>query len=472
MKRMSEGLFVASTAGMEFCWIYAWAVFVIHPILNRPFPLPEGLATFALAGILTAACRGRGWRVIDLLLLHLICLTFFALRGVHLLWYGADAFWSRGWAADFFGRSLGFVEWLILSALLGCVLAFWAGGVRLALRRTSYRAVCNRFDLGFAMFFSLLIVRLVMRVRHGVQPAENLSEFMIYPFFIFALLAIALARNQSGGRKDFLAGYRGIGLLMSFSAAVFLLGTGVVLLFLPYLQAASDAGYEALKVAGRPLGPVFIAVLRFLLMRGQSRPGGSVDPSTEGGFSDAPIAESGEGGAFFLQLFIWGFWWVLILAMVLFLGFGARYLLRRLFSRTAATREKRDRDPLTHRIRRWIRFLVGLCAGLFNPGSPPGAIQIYDNLLRWGRRSGVVADSTETPLEYGRRLKRDFRPFAEEIDTIVALFNRQVYGQRFPLRQQLSDAGRGLRRMQRPALWPSRLKRRMMPQGEGGQAKS
>jgi len=39
--------------------------------------------------------------------------------------------------------------------------------------------------------------------------------------------------------------------------------------------------------------------------------------------------------------------------------------------------------------------------------------------------------------------------------------NRQIYGQRFH-RQQLSDARLGLRRMQRPALWLSRLKRRMM----------
>ncbi|MBU2026147.1 MAG: DUF4129 domain-containing protein, partial [Proteobacteria bacterium] len=77
--------------------------------------------------------------------------------------------------------------------------------------------------------------------------------------------------------------------------------------------------------------------------------------------------------------------------------------------------------------------------------------------------SGVVADPSETPLEYGRRLKRQFRSLAEEIDTIVALFNRQVYGQRFPHRQQLSDARLGLRRMQRPALWLSRLKLRMMP---------
>jgi hypothetical protein len=463
MKRMSDSIFVASRAGMEFCWIYAWVVFVMHPILKRPFPLPEGLAIFALAGILTAACRGRGWRVIYLLLLHVACLAFFALRSVHLLWYGSDAFLSRSWAADFFGRSLGFVEWLILAVFLGCVLAFWAGGVRLVLRRVSYLAVCNRFDLGFAMFFGLLIVRLVMRVQHGIQPAENLSEFMIYPFFVFALLAIALARNQSGGRKDFLAGYRGIGLLMSFSAAVLFLGTGLVLLFLPYLQLASAAGYEALKFAGRPLVPIIIAVLRFLLMRGQSRPGGSGDPSAEGGFAGATIGESGEGMAFFLKICLWGLWGVLILAMVLFLCFGARILLRWLFSRTAATRERSDRNHLTRWIRRWIGFLVGLYGRLFKPGSPPGSIQLYSALLRWGCHSGVAADPSETPLEYGWRLKRQFRPLAEEIDTIVAVFNRQVYGQRFPDRPQLNDARLGLRRMQRPALWLSRLKRRMMP---------
>ncbi|MBU2235425.1 MAG: DUF4129 domain-containing protein, partial [Proteobacteria bacterium] len=105
----------------------------------------------------------------------------------------------------------------------------------------------------------------------------------------------------------------------------------------------------------------------------------------------------------------------------------------------------------------------GLYGKLFKPGSPPGSIQLYSALLRWGRHSGVVADPSETPLEYGRRLKRQFRSLAEEIDTIVALFNRQVYGQRFPHRQQLSDARLGLRRMQRPALWLSRLKLRMMP---------
>ncbi|MBU0653370.1 MAG: DUF4129 domain-containing protein, partial [Proteobacteria bacterium] len=184
----------------------------------------------------------------------------------------------------------------------------------------------------------------------------------------------------------------------------------------------------------------------------------------------APIAESAEGIALFLKISIWGLWGALILAMVLFLCFGARYLLRRLFSRTAATRERSDRNRLICRIRRWIRLLAGLYTGLFKPGSAPGSIQMYNALIRWGRRSGVAADSTETPLEYGRRLKRHFRPLAEEIDMIVALFNRQVYGKRFPHRQQLNDARRGLRRMQRPALWLSRLKRRMMPQGEEEQA--
>ena len=143
-----------ASAGMELSWLYAWAVFILLPITHRPYPLPEAMAIFGLAAVLTRFPRGRGWRVIQIMGIHLSGYAAAGLRIIHVFYYGGDPFWSRWWVTDFFTASKTPLQWCVLILILGWTLSFWVGGVRLVLRSTSYSTVCSRFDLGLAIFLS------------------------------------------------------------------------------------------------------------------------------------------------------------------------------------------------------------------------------------------------------------------------------------------------------------------------------
>ena len=58
-----KALLVISCGGMEFTWRYAWNFFITLVILNRPLPLPESLALFILASVVTILCSHRYRRV-------------------------------------------------------------------------------------------------------------------------------------------------------------------------------------------------------------------------------------------------------------------------------------------------------------------------------------------------------------------------------------------------------------------------
>ncbi|MDF1591584.1 MAG: hypothetical protein P1P89_08740 [Desulfobacterales bacterium] len=264
MKRVPDAVFWTAAAGMELSWVYAWAAFIMDAVTKRPYPLTEAVAIFVLAALVTVFTRGRGWRNIQILSIHGAGLTAFAFRGVHQLWYRPESFWSLTWLGDFLGRTRDPIAWFTLAALWAWMIVFWICGMRYVRRSAAYPEISVRFDKGLTWLFALLIMKLFMRTQIGIPSAEPVSEAQIFPFFIFGLLAVALARNRSGSQKGFMTGYRGIGLIISFSAAVFFCGTGLVLLFMPYLRAASEIGYEVLKESGKVLGPILVKILMFI----------------------------------------------------------------------------------------------------------------------------------------------------------------------------------------------------------------
>ena len=86
------------------------------------------------------------------------------------------------------------------------------------------------------------------------------------------------------------------------------------------------------------------------------------------------------------------------------------------------------------------------------------AVQLYRAFLKWGRRSGLPHLLSETPDEYGLRLKKRFPALAAEIGGIVEAFNLAVYGE-----VALDDAQRirtrgSWKKLCSPRYWPARLK--------------
>ena len=87
-----------------------------------------------------------------------------------------------------------------------------------------------------------------------------------------------------------------------------------------------------------------------------------------------------------------------------------------------------------------------------------GPDYFYHRLLTWGNRSGLPHALYETPREYGSRLINFFPDLTKEINYIVDMFNRSVYGNIVPDEQQSSNTNLSWKRMKSPKLWPTRLR--------------
>ena len=449
---------------MELTWLYAWAAFLMRCSVHRPFPLLEAMGTFALAAVFTAASRGKGWRVIQIIGLQMLGFVLASLRIIYVFNYQSEPFLNSGWVNDLFNRPREPLEWLILILILFWVLVFWIGGVTLARRSTSHFTLCSRFDLGIAAFFSLLLIELLMRVRGGIDVQDPTTQLLLFPFFIFGLTAIGLARNQGSGQRDYLSGYRQIGVILSFTFIVLLFGTGLVLLFLPYLILAAEMGYDALKTVTEPLGPVLVSIVRFIFGNWRNRPINGAGQPGESQGDELPPAESSPWTDFFGYI-LFGLMGLVFLAIV---GFALFHLFRWLLSRTSSNKDPRIK---TNFFSLWIARIHLLLSFLWSRillriQGRKGTIQLYASLLGWGHHGGLPHFISETPNEYGLRLGRRFPALKKEIGVITNAFNQEIYGEMVPEEQQLKIAQLAWRKLCSPLHWPTRLRSLVLNSGD------
>ncbi len=460
MRKDGGVLLFFAHGGMELSWLYAWATFLMTAILHRPFPLPEALGTSLLAAALTLVLRGTGLRVISVLGLQILGFLLAASRTVYTFNDRANPYFGKAWLVEFLGRTRDPLEWLILVIILIFALFFWLGGVTLARRSTAYFTICSRFDLGVAAFFCLLLVKFLLLVKGGIEVKDTTPELLLFPFFIFGLLAIGLARNSSTAQRDFLAGYRGVGVLASFAVVVLGFGAGLVLLFMPYLSAAAEVGYGVLKSAAGPLSPILVRVLRFLFLGSQLRQ--DPPPSLSGGDEVELISssESSWWSELVERVLGWGLLGVGVLMGFILCGLGTWYLLRWLLSRTSKGERKHIQWQLVllWAERLWAALGMGLRRVVQRLRGYRDAVQLYLALLKWGRRSGLPHLLSETPAEYGSRLRKDFPSLAGEIDGIVDAFNLAVYGEVALDDEQMTLVKLCWKRLRSPRHWPARLK--------------
>jgi len=460
MKRGKGALLFFARVGMELSWRYAWATFLTTSILHQPFPFLEAIATFVLAAVITLLSKGKGWRVVYIAGIQAFGFILATLRIVYTFNSWSYSFLSQAWFIEFFNTPRSPLEWLTLILVLFLILMFWAGGVTFARRSTAYSTLCTRFDLGITAFGLLFLTKFLVLYKGGIKIEDPISQLLFFPFFIFSLLAIGLVRNQTTAQRDFLPGYRGIGVILSFTVVVVLFGTALVLFFLPYLTLAAETGYGILKTAAKPLGPVLVSILRFMFMHGAIRPEPSSGP-TKGGAEDLITpAESSWWMELFEKTLVWIFGSLLGIILIIVCCVALFYLFRWLLSRTSVHQK---RQGLWRSILSWIdglrvflaswRGRVGLRAKGYK-----GAVAHYAALLRWGRHSGLPHFLSETPIEYGLRLKNRFPSLKKEVEPIIEAFNQEVYAETTLSEKQLSQVRFALRRMRNPMHWPSRLK--------------
>ena len=458
--RENKALLLIASGGMELSWYYAWAIFLTTSVLHHPFPFPEAVGSFALAAALTHLSQGRGWRVIYIVLLQAFGFIPLLLRVVRIFNSWSYSFSNQPWLRESFDNPAGSLDWFMAILVLSWAFFFWGGGMRLVRRAMDYLTLCSRFDRGLLAFFILFLAKFLFLIRGGITLEEPVSEFLIFPFLIFSLLAIGLARNRATTPRDFLPGYQSIGVILSFAVVVLLFGTGLVFFFLPYLTLAAETGYGILKIAAVPLGSILLKVLRFIFGYNTNLPGTLPDKPQ----AKLPDFTSSGKGPWWLELLgkilAYGLWVLLALVFIIIIGVALYYLYRWLLSRTPIEQERKSpRHLMLMWAERLRLFFHSLWRGLLRRiKGYKGAVQLYTALIIWGRRSGLPHFLSETPREYGLRLIHRFPVLGKDIELIIEAFNREVYGGIVLDENQLTMAHSAWFKLRSPLHWPRRLK--------------
>ena len=443
---------------MELSWFLGWAMFCSLATMHRPFPFFETIVAFALAGFVTHLSTGKGWRIASVLGIEILGLMCSALLVIHGIYYGSYSLLDSGWLAAFFDGSRGVLEWFILSLNLFLIMILWTGGVTLARRPKEYYSACSRFDLGLAAFFALFVIKLVALTKGEAMTEDSLSLLFVFPFFLFGLVSIGMARMRGAASKAFLPGYRGIGVIASFVAVV-LLGTGGLLLFfLPGLTAAAQMGYRALTVVGRPLVPVLVAVLRFVFGPRGNRPAAVATESSHLVDWDKIAPQTHGWWMEFLEKVLgWGLWGLVLLALLFASAIALFYAMKWLLSKTEGS--GRQTKSVSSRFVALWAFLAGACMKIFRGvRGYQKASELYGALLGWAGRSGFPHDRSETPLEFGTRLNARFPALKPPIELIIGAYNREVYGETVLGGAPLAAANSAWQFLRSPLRWPARFK--------------
>ncbi|MFC1820378.1 DUF4129 domain-containing protein [Thermodesulfobacteriota bacterium] len=431
-------------------------------IFHRPYPWIEATGTVCLAALVTSLTRGRGWRVIYILFLQALVFTIVLIKTVYVFNEWSYAVFDPHWLAEFVTRPKEFLEWVLLVMVLLSVVMFWAAGISLVKKPIDYLGVCTRFDTGVAFLILLYLIKYLLAVQNGIRINDPAGEYLFWPFFFLSLVAIVQTRNYSNIGKEYLAGYHGMGVILSFIMVVLLVGIGTFVLLMPFLNQAAKTGYVIMRDMAEPFGPVLVSVLRFLFAPRNLR------DELGSASSDSNSMPLEEGGSFlwaeaFFKYFGFILFGLAVLLALIMIGFIAWLLLKWLFSKTAIDPKQDDRQDNGNMLtllwlwlqRVWFIFRALVSDGGYGPKEAP---YFYAGLLKWGRRSGLAVSISETPAEYGGRLKHHFPVVKDEIDLIINIFNQKVYGQVATDHKQLAFAHDAWHRLQNPIHWARRLK--------------
>ena len=414
MNAANDITLVISRSGMEISWRYAWASFLAQVTIQRYFPLPAAVCAFLMAAVVTQLPTGRNWRVYQKLLLQFIGFIPIALLVVHQLQYQAMPFFSLDWMEHLLLGTKSISQWFILILMLLCLWLIWRGGQILVKSSRGYNSVCMHFDKGLGLFFLLMTIKAIVESRAGIYLHDRDFILPAIAYFVFSLTSVSIARNQSNVQKSFLAGRRGIGVILSISTLVTLLGTGTILLVYPYLYNVADSLLVVIKDIARPVEPVLVKILLFMFRprgRDLNQKQHSDDPNLSGmgdspKLTDIDTREVEGWEALLYQIMGWGLFAII---GIVFLGVVVClliFILRRLL--------KRSRDETTQLMPTgWISNLLRKFAALpllmrhawtsLLKGKDCAAM-VYTGMLRWGRWSGMILLNSETPKEYGNRL--------------------------------------------------------------------
>ncbi len=429
-----------TAGGMEFCLLSGLISVLLVPAWGFSFPVYDSALIFILAAALNRLSRGRGWLVIQVLILHILGFIGAIVLAVQTYYYPHDSLFNINLFWSVFTRAEGMKEWLYLLAVIASVLVLWYGGMAFSRRSRDYEIICIRFDKGIGVFAILLFLEGV-GLKIGGQP---LVWFII--FFIFSIMAMGIARGAGDGKKEYISGYAKIGLITGFVLLTIIILSLFIFFGIPYLTGAAETGYSIIKIIARPLLAILVSILKFLF--GHAAPTTDGGTPVSGGQNMAP-AEFEQSWLAALIEKILGHLLIVILVLLaaVLIGLSIYYLYRWLFSRTDDKKE--GGEGLSIYFKRLYELIKRLAVRLIGR-SPYRTLRTYKKLLRWGKICGIRKIDSETPREYGRRLAGYFPSLEQEVGDIIEPFNREIYaGIRVP-EEELKQAKRSWCRIRKP----------------------
>lgn len=429
---------------MELCWLYAILTFFIFLINGQLFPPLEAFVFFWLVSLLVFLSDGRGLMIIQIILLHLVIFIGMSSRIFYILGYRYEQLYLVLQDP---------IEFSIFVLIFAALVTVWAVSFSFARRSISYNSITDRFDKGIFIFFILFLIKALMELE------DPNIELLFLPYFFFAILTISIVRDRGDVQKDFIKGYRGFGLVFFFAVIIVSICGSLFLFFLPHLTMAAQKSYLVFKGAAEPLLPYLEKFLRFIF---GFLIGGNIISDTSTPPTDDQIIEGKDLPALppFMEMLLNWIFYIGIAVVIILLTFAfIKYLVPFLMQKTARDKNK---VGLVDQLLIWIKKifqrlkrLIYLRSGLTNESE---VVKFYRRLVKWGSYSGVKYRSTDTPLEYGKRLAGQFPDLKEEIEIIINSFNKEVYASETLKPDRVVLLKRSWRKLKKPVNYPKRFK--------------
>jgi hypothetical protein len=456
-----DWLILVAVLGMDLSWLYGWASLIMLSSFNQPFPQMTILGVACMATLLTLTHHRRGWRYYQIVVVHFIGLLLACAAITYGMGDSVHSFFDAAWIKEFFTTPRTPVGWLMQAVALFWCLAFWITATRLAVLPRNYLTVSNHFDFGVIALVLLHLIEVLISVEGGITLTGLSLPRSLFSFFAFSVPAFCLARCTVQGESDFITGFRGIGIILSFLALFLLLGSGVAALFLPYLTVAAETGVAVLKTVTTPIGEFLLRILMFLFGHRQQITDPTISSSSQQlqvqDIADQPM----EGWLLMLQqillFLVAGLGIVLVLALCALVIFQLGWWLSR---RADTVDPKLSPCQLFRELMYKLIIIIILRWRKLRSGDERNRdpLQLYLSLMAWGAMSGLALVPSETPKEYGSRLIEKLPAAAEEIDIIIAAHNVSIYGGLTDQATHLQRAWSAYTRLRSPRLWPARLK--------------
>ena len=441
-------------AAMDLCWLAACS----HYLMMATTPMAPPLMLWA-AAYLSGFLISKGFAAVaHRLIQRLLCQA--------LVWAALAA--AVLFQLDLLEWPRGFKSWYWVTLVASITFVFWYRGISLSLYRPAYRSVCQRFDLGLAMFFLLYVVDMLLAVRADLEIPAPFSFAMLLGFFLAGPAAIFIAVHPDRSPHGLSLGLTGRGALMAGGILVVLVCLAAVFLFNPLLMSAAELGTDLVKNTAGPLAPYIVAVLRFFLAPRNTPCRNDTAVKDNDPATIDPTALPAEAG-------IWGTIAATALGMAILItvGFGlilmAAILIKRLMAKSGP-KTGHPGMPFLKRLALVLDLILGAIIHRWRTltlwwashrHKDRAARKSFVFLMKWGMRSGLPKSPAETPAEFGRRLGAGFPRVRQEIDLITSAFQDQVFG-RMPLPPDTDTSlTRARQAMASPSLWGLRLRTRL-----------